>query len=135
MSRTPRGSSARDCQESSLSFAVQILKTLNVEGGYSDNPADAGGATNHGITEAVARAWGYAGAMQALTQAQALQIAETVFYVDPGFDKISAIDDPLADLLRDIGFNAGPATAGKFVQVALNALNYPAGSLGRSADH
>jgi lysozyme family protein len=113
-----------------MTFAVQVLKTIDVEGRYSDNPADAGGATNHGITEAIARAWGYEGSMQALTQAQAIQIAQEVFYIDPAFNLIAVIDDPLADLLFDIGFNAGPATAGKFVQTAINALNYPAGSLG-----
>jgi lysozyme family protein len=113
-----------------MSFAVQVLKTIDVEGGYSDNPADAGGVTNHGITESIARAWGYEGSMQALTQAQAIQIAQDVFYIDPAFNLVAAIDDPLGDLLFDIGFNAGPATAGKFVQTAINALNYPAGSLG-----
>lgn len=113
-----------------MTFAAQSLKTIDVEGGYSNNPADAGGATNHGITQATARAWGYTGTMQALTQAQALQIAQDVFYIDPAFNLVAAIDDQLGDLLFDIGFNAGPATAGKFLQVALNALNYPAGTLG-----
>ena len=37
-----------------------------LEGGYSDNPADPGGKTNHGVTEQVARANGYQGDMKAL---------------------------------------------------------------------
>lgn len=34
---------------------------LSLEGGYVNNPADRGGATNWGITEATARAFGYKG--------------------------------------------------------------------------
>ena len=37
---------------------------IDREGGYVHNPADRGGATRYGVTEAVARAHGYAGAMR-----------------------------------------------------------------------
>ena len=45
-----------------------------VEGGYADDPADLGGKTNLGITEAVARRHGYTGDMRDLTDSLAYHI-------------------------------------------------------------
>ncbi|HTW53669.1 MAG TPA: glycosyl hydrolase 108 family protein [Stellaceae bacterium] len=39
------------------SFAICLAFTLRAEGGYVDNPADPGGATNMGITLATYRDW------------------------------------------------------------------------------
>ena len=45
----------------------QMLETLlGKEGGYTDHPSDRGGPTNWGITEKVARAYGYTGDMREL---------------------------------------------------------------------
>ena len=44
---------------------------IDREGGYVDHPADRGGRTCFGITEAVARAHGYDGAMRDLPRATA----------------------------------------------------------------
>ena len=38
-------------------FDACLAFTLKEEGGYSDNPADPGGATNMGITLATYRQW------------------------------------------------------------------------------
>lgn len=43
---------------------------IALEGGYVFNPKDKGGATHWGITEATARAHGYAGDMRDLTHAE-----------------------------------------------------------------
>ena len=43
---------------------------IDREGGYVDHPADKGGATCFGITQAVARAHGYAGPMRQLPRAR-----------------------------------------------------------------
>lgn len=44
------------------------------EGAYANHPADRGGPTCWGITEAIARAHGYAGAMKQLPRAEATEI-------------------------------------------------------------
>ena len=44
----------------------QVDELIEREGGYVNHPADKGGPTRYGITEAVARAHGYAGAMAEL---------------------------------------------------------------------
>lgn len=49
---------------------------IALEGGYVFNPKDKGGATHWGITEATARAHGYAGDMRDLTHAEAYAILE-----------------------------------------------------------
>jgi lysozyme family protein len=38
-------------------FDICLAFTLKTEGGYVDNPADPGGATNMGITLATLRQW------------------------------------------------------------------------------
>ncbi|WP_279609891.1 glycoside hydrolase family 108 protein, partial [Burkholderia gladioli] len=96
------------------------------EGGYVNNPADRGGETNFGITAATARAFGYQGSMQAMTQAMAAQIYKQRYWTAPKLDQVGAIDSSLAAKLLDIGVNMGPATGVKFMQRALNVLNQQA---------
>lgn len=50
-------------------FEKLVMALLRREGGYVNHADDRGGATAFGITEAVARAHGYDGPMQALTRA------------------------------------------------------------------
>lgn len=52
---------------------------LDREGGYVNHPADRGGPTNFGITEAVARAHGFKGLMRNLPRGDAAAIY-TRFY-------------------------------------------------------
>ena len=59
------------------------------EGGYVDDPRDAGGETMLGITKAVARANGYAGPMRDLTRAKALDIYRGQYVIAPGFGRAS----------------------------------------------
>ncbi len=56
---------------------------IALEGGYVFNPKDKGGATHWGITEATARAHGYAGDMRDLTHAEAYAILEEDYWIKP----------------------------------------------------
>lgn len=93
------------------------------EGGYVANPADKGGPTRFGITEATARAQGYAGAMAALPRAEAAAIYRRRYWLKPGLDRIAALAPGIAAELFDTGVNMGPAAAAGFLRRALNALN------------
>ncbi len=93
------------------------------EGDYSNHPADKGGPTRFGITEAVARANGYAGDMRTLPRAEAVAIYKKLYWQRPGYDRVSETAPAIAAELFDCGVNMGPATASGFLQRALNALN------------
>lgn len=96
---------------------------LGIEGGYVNDPNDAGGETNWGITSAVARANGYTGAMAAMSRDEALRIYKLEYVVDPGFDRVWALAGDLGRELIDVGINQGVATAGMWLQRSLNAFN------------
>jgi lysozyme family protein len=96
---------------------------LEREGGYVNNLADKGGPTNFGITEAVARAHGYAGDMRSLPREEAAAIYKRLYWLRPGFDQVAQRSLPLAAELFDTGVNMGPAVGITFLQRALTALN------------
>jgi len=100
-----------------------IAGVLAIEGGYTNDPADAGGETNFGITAAVARAFGYTGPMQTMPRATAIAIYRARYWTQPRFDQIASIDAQIAAALFDIGVNMGTATGVQFLQRALNVLN------------
>ncbi|MDQ3139994.1 MAG: hypothetical protein M3Q15_04650, partial [Pseudomonadota bacterium] len=91
--------------------------------GYSDHPADTGGATRYGITEAVARAHGFRGGMRAFPRDEAATIYRRIYWLRPGFDRIADHAPRVAEEMFDTGVNMGPAVAAGFLQRALNALN------------
>lgn len=100
-----------------------INDIIRVEGGYSNDKADAGGETMYGITAAVARANGYTGNMKDMPRKVAYDIYYNQYVVKPGFDKVLAVDSAIAAELVDTGVNMGVSVASKFLQQALNALN------------
>lgn len=93
------------------------------EGGYSDHPADRGGATRWGITEAVARAHGFAGDMRVFPRDEAAAIYRRLYWQRPNLAAIDKRAPALAAELFDTGVNMGPAVGARFLQRALNALN------------
>jgi lysozyme family protein len=100
-----------------------IDSLLEREGGYVNNPADKGGPTNFGITEAVARAQGYSGSMQSLPRDDAADIYKRLYWLRPHFDEVADRSPAVASELFDTGVNMGPAVAVTFLQRALTALN------------
>jgi lysozyme family protein len=101
----------------------KIDALIGREGGYSNNAADAGGEKMWGITVAVARAFGYTGAMRDMPRAVAVQIYRGRYWLQPRFDLVDDVSPALADRLFDIGVNTGQATGVRFLQRALNVLN------------
>jgi len=83
------------------------------EGGYVDHHNDGGGPTNWGITERVARAFGYHGRMQDMER----------YWEAPKFDQINEHSAAVAEELLDTGVNMGTGVAARFLQRALNVLN------------
>jgi lysozyme family protein len=96
---------------------------IDREGDYVNHPADRGGPTRYGITEAVARAHGYAGVMAQLPRDEAAAIYRRLYWLRPRFDQVARRSPSLAAELFDTGANMGPAVAATFLQRALTALN------------
>lgn len=109
------------------SIGALILATVagvvSVEGGFVDDPNDAGGATNHGITEAVAREHGYAGAMSSLPEGMARQIYVDTYILAPKFDRVLAASPAVGMKVIDAGVNAGTGRAATWLQQSLNDLS------------
>jgi lysozyme family protein len=100
-----------------------IDEVITREGGYSNHPADRGGATRWGVTEAVARAHGYRGDMRSYPRDSAVAVYRRIYWDRPGFAEIGCHAPAIAAELFDTGVNMGPAIAAGFLQRALNALN------------
>lgn len=100
-----------------------IATLIKIEGGYVDHKNDKGGPTNWGITEQVARAYGYTGPMQAMPVEVAQQIYKERYWFAPKFDQINIRSTELAEEMLDTGVNMGVNWPGKFLQRSLNLLN------------
>lgn len=98
-----------------MNFDQAFTTLLKHEGGFSDHPADPGGKTRYGITEAVAREAGYRGDMRELP----LDLAKRI-YEDRYWDAVRA--DELPEAVRyavfDAAVNSGPRQATLWLQRA-----------------
>ena len=103
--------------------AAVVAGVFAIEGGYVNDPNDAGGATNHGITEQVARQHGYAGPMQSLPKGMAQDIYISSYIEQPKFDRVLALSPAVGTKLVDAGVNAGPGRASRWLQQSLNDLS------------
>lgn len=101
-------------------FEIAFARTLGLEGGYSNNPNDPGGATKYGITERVARDNGYQGDMRDLPLAVAQKIYRKNYWDSLKLDNFVS---PLASKIFDAGVNVGTKRVAQWLQTALNAFN------------
>jgi lysozyme family protein len=106
-----------------VSFQNALAATLKHEGGFSNHRDDRGGATRFGITEAVARRFGYVGAMPDYPKAEAERVYKLQYWDTLRLDEVDAISEDIAQELFDTGVNMGIGRAGTFLQRALNVLN------------
>lgn len=94
-------------------FSLYFPQLLIFEGGYVDNPADPGGATNRGITRGVFQAnaralLGVAPSLdnlRALTEPQAAALYKALYWDRIDADAIAL--QPLAEIVFDFYVNAG----------------------------
>lgn len=101
-----------------------INKIIEVEGGFVNDPSDSGGATNFGITEKVARAYGYTNDMRDLPRATAFRIYADRYWEPLHLSVIERMSSHVADELADTSVNMGVKRAAEFLQRSLNVLNY-----------
>lgn len=104
-------------------FDAALDKLLGIEGDYADDPADSGGKTRYGITEAVARRHGYTGPMRHLPIDTARAIYRRDYWDSQNLATVAILSWRVADELFDTGVNMGPGQAGEFLQMSLNAFN------------
>lgn len=86
------------------SFDDAFDALIGNEGGYVDNPKDPGGATMWGVTEGVARAYGYTGPMQDLPRETAKAIAKKLYWDPLHLDEF---DPRVAFQVFDANYNGG----------------------------
>lgn len=129
-----------------VAAVLAILGTVFVlEGGYVDHPNDPGGATNHGITERVARDHGFEGDMRELERYCDFELsssegvdeegnptepvdvcASSILFESyikaPGYLPLVQIDPVVAEEVIDTAVNMGPSRPSRYFQHAVNEV-------------
>ena len=111
-----------------MSVDTLIDAVLKREGGYVDHPADRGGPTKYGITQATLSAWlgrpATAEDVAAMSEDTARLIYKQNYFLKPGYDAIP--NAALQELMFDFGVNSGTGTATKALQTSLQQMKlYP----------
>lgn len=103
--------------------AAILAAVFAMEGGYVNDPKDPGGETNHGITVAVARDFGYAGPMKAMPQDVAANIYVTNYINKPGYGDIITLSPAVGHKIVDAGVNTGTSRSSRWFQQSMNSLS------------
>ena len=103
-----------------MNFDTAIKHVLQVEGDYADHPADPGGKTRFGITEAVARTAGYRGDMRELP----LDLAKRI-YREEYWNAVRADELPagIRLVMFDAAVNSGVGQAVRWLQRAVGVTD------------
>lgn len=103
-----------------MNFDEAFHELLGHEGGYVDHPRDPGGATRWGVTERVAREYGYASSMKEFPVETAKAIYRKQYW-----DAVKAEDlpAPLRYPTFDAAVNSGVTQAAKWLQRAVGAVD------------
>lgn len=111
-------------------LSIILSGVYAAEGGYVNDPHDRGGATNHGITERVARANGYRGDMRKFPKhcsGPAKVCADTIYVRDyiakPGYMPLIEIEPAVAAELVDTAVNMGASRPNRWFRQSMNALS------------
>lgn len=104
-------------------FKQLLDKLLKDEGLYADHKDDAGGKTKYGVTEGMARKFGYKGLMRDLPLDLAKNIYAAEFWTGPKFDAVHEYSELVAGELFNTAVLHGPVNATVFLQRLLNVLN------------
>ena len=104
-----------------MSFDAALKFTLSEEGGFVDNPHDPGGATNHGVTQAVYDDYRDTKSLphqsvQLITDAETRELYENNYW-EPS--RAQTMHSPLDVVIFDLGVNSGIQRAIKTLQAAL----------------
>lgn len=104
-------------------FTGALPALLTREGGFVDHPADRGGATCHGLSEAVARRHGWTGAMADLPLSFAAEVYYQDYWQPLQLEAVAQQSVTLATTLFDTAVLCGPRRAGVWLQRVLTAAN------------
>lgn len=105
----------------SADFHVAFEETHSNEGGYVNDIADPGGKTRYGITEEVARDYGYTGEMRYLPIETARAIYECKYWSRLRLGEVHS--QGIANEVFDSAVNCGRGRASRWLQDACNKLN------------
>lgn len=103
--------------------AIIIGGIFAVEGGYVNDPNDAGGKTNYGITERVAREHGYSGDMKYFPKEAAESIYAESYIFKPNFHLILERSPAVGMKVIDAGVNVGVKRSAQWFQQTMNDLS------------
>lgn len=98
-----------------------IKNTVEREGGYVNHKDDKGGPTKFGITERLARSYGYEGDMRDLTKDEAKSIYKQEFWDKLKLGRLK--NKNMREFIFDAAVNHGHSWGIRIAQRAYNALN------------
>lgn len=99
-------------------FELEVPHIDIAEGGHANNPNDSGKETMWGVTIAVAREYGYMGAMKDMPKSLAIRIYKQWYWDSLSLDDVH--NQSICRTIMDMGINAGQWRSAKLAQRVLN---------------